>query len=345
MPARLAAFQVPVTSSLLDALRAIDAGAMEIAFVVDEQGVVQGTLTDGDIRRALLAGRPLHESVADVFHHNFVRADDGTPEDEAVRTMLARGVKALPLIDSAGRLADVVTLSGLLKARRRPNAALVMAGGRGSRLEELTHAIPKPMLPIGNQPLLERIVGHIVSHGIDRIFISIHFMGEMIRDHFGDGSRFGCSIEYLQESTPLGSGGCLSLLPDGIDEPLFVMNGDLITRLNVGRMLDFHARHGYAATMGVRSWSVNVPFGVVDVDGSRVTAISEKPQLTRTINAGMYVIGPELIRTVPPNQMFPITTLFEQAIASGDGVGAYSIENEWVDIGVPEQYFMHHQNS
>jgi dTDP-glucose pyrophosphorylase len=345
MPSKLLAFQVPLSATLIDALRAIDAGAMEIAFVVDAQDAVIGTLTDGDIRRALLAGSPLDTPVDGVFNTGFVRAESGTPEDEAVRLMLARGVKALPLIDEQGRLADVLTLSGLLKSRRRPNAALIMAGGRGSRLEELTHAIPKPMLPIGNQPLLERIVTHIVSHGIERIFISIHFMGEMIRDHFGDGSRFGCSIEYLQETTPLGSGGCLSLLPDDIYEPLFVMNGDLITRLNVGRMLDFHARHGFAATMGVRSWSVNVPFGVVEIDNNQVAAISEKPQLTRTINAGMYVLGPELVRTVPSDEMFPITNLFEAAIKRGQGVGAYSIENEWVDIGVPEQYFMHHQNS
>ena len=166
----------------------------------------------------------------------------------------------------------------------------------------------------------------------------------MIEDHFGDGSAFRCSIEYLREQEPLGSGGCLSLLPEAPTAPVLVMNGDLLTRFNVGRLLDFHAHEDLVATIGVRNYSVEIPFGVVQVERARVTELIEKPTLNRDINAGIYAISPELFSRVPSGQMFPITSLFQDAISRGEGVGAYSIEEEWVDIGLPEQYFAHHQS-
>jgi dTDP-glucose pyrophosphorylase len=343
MTDHLQRFLLSTRATLLEALGAIDRGAQEIAFVTDDDGKVVGTVTDGDVRRGLLAGKGLDAAVSSVMNPAFISLPVGTAEDDAVRTMLSRGIKALPVLEPDGRLADLLRLQNLLRIRERPNWALVMAGGRGTRLESLTHAIPKPMLPIGNQPLLERIITHLVSHGIRRIYISVHFMARMIQDHFGDGSRFGCHIEYLHETEPLGSGGCLSLLPEVPKVPVFVMNGDLLTRMHVGRMLDFQDRHGFAATVGVRNYTFTIPFGVVETDGLTIRRLTEKPQVAHTINAGMYAITPELVARVPKNTFFPITNLFERALAEGQSIGAYSIEDEWVDIGVPEEYFSHHQ--
>jgi dTDP-glucose pyrophosphorylase len=330
------------TSTLLDALRVIDDGAIEICFVVDDNGLVLGTMTDGDIRRAILRGVPLDGSVAGLYNVNFVSVKSGTPNAAAIQLMINRRIKALPVLDAEGKLVAALDLPTLLQRHRRPNRALIMAGGRGTRLNDLTHAIPKPMLPIGDRPILERIVNHLVSHGIERLYISIHFMGEMIRDYFGDGSRFQCDIQYVKEETPLGSGGCLSILPDTQTEPLFVINGDLLTRVNVGQMLDFHQSRGFEATMGVRSWSVQVPYGIVETSDSRVRSLAEKPAITRTINTGIYVISPEIIQRLEPGKAFPITQIFDDALCGGRPIGAYSIEDEWVDIGQPQDYFENH---
>ena len=345
MESERAKLAVPLGSSLLDALGVIDRGVAGIAFVVDESGRMLGTITDGDIRRALLRHEPLRTLVDTVMNAAFHSMTAPASRDGALRLMTARAIQCVPVLDGDGRLLGAYRLNDLLHRTRRANSAVIMAGGRGTRLQPLTHAMPKPMLPIGDRPLLEHIVQQIVASGIRDIHISVLFMGRMIEDHFRDGSAFDCQIRYLREDEPLGSGGCLSLLPEKTQHPLVVMNGDVLTRLNFGRMIDFHSERGAYATMGVRSFGVDIPFGVVEISNASVVSLSEKPRVVHQVNTGIYVLSPEAVDSVPAAQQFPITRLFERGLSQKNLIAAYPIEDEWADIGAPSEYFARHLGS
>jgi NDP-sugar pyrophosphorylase family protein len=247
--------------------------------------------------------------------------------------MRARGISQVPVLDPAGRLVGVHLLREFLGLAARSNWAVLMAGGRGQRLRPLTERIPKPMIPVAGRPILERLVLHLVGAGIRRIFISINYLGHMIREHFGDGRTFGCRIEYLRETTPLGTGGALSLLPERPSEPLLVVNGDLITQVGIDEFLAFHTHGGYAATIGVRDYRLDIPFGVVRTRRNRVTALEEKPSETRRVSAGIYALSPAVLRLIPQRREYPITELFDTCLRRHLPVGAYPIADEWIDVG------------
>jgi NDP-sugar pyrophosphorylase family protein len=211
-----------------------------------------------------------------------------------------------------------------------------MAGGRGTRLGPVTENIPKPMVRVAGRPILERLILHLVGFGIRRIFLSVNYLADVISGHFGDGAKFGCRIEYLRESEPLGTGGALSLLKEKPASPLIVLNGDLVTQVNLADMLDFHGRGRYAATMGVRQYTHQVPFGCVELQGDRVVGLEEKPILDRCVNAGVYVLEPSLLARVPKSA-YPITALFEDCLAKKEPVGAFEIREDWIDVGHRDQ--------
>ena len=208
-----------------------------------------------------------------------------------------------------------------------------MAGGRGERLRPLTDALPKPMVRVAGRPILERIVLHLVGFGIRRIFLSVNYLAEVIEQHFGDGAAYGCSIEYLRKRQPLGTGGSLSLLPERPSDPLLVLNGDLVTQFNVAGMLDIHAQAGHAITMGVREYSHAVPYAVLDVAGGRITRISEKPDISWPVNAGIYVLSPSLLDRIPRDVPYMVPALIETCLEKGECVGAFWIEDDWLDVG------------
>jgi NDP-sugar pyrophosphorylase family protein len=267
-----------------------------------------------------------------------VSVSDRSPRAEVVDLMQALQLRQIPALNEAGALVGLHLLHHILGHVPQPNWAVIMAGGKGARLGELTKTIPKPMLKVAGRPIIERLVYHLVGYGINRIFISTNYLAEIIENHFGDGSGFGCKIEYLRETPdePLHTGGSLSLLPEKPTEPVFVCNGDLVTQVDLGSMFEFHQEGGYLATIGVRSYSHEVPFGCLEVSDGRVTSLVEKPTLTQLINAGMYVLSPEIIGRVPKKH-FPITNLFEQALQLGDKVGAFEIVDDWIDVGQREQ--------
>lgn len=329
--------------SLLDVMKVIDRSGLEVALVTDSRRRLQFIVTDGDIRRAIIAGRKLSTPIKEVGNPRFTSVPPTMHRTEAVQIMLERGFKSIPVIDGDGTLVDLHTLHASLLGQRTESWAVVMAGGKGERLGELTKAIPKPMLPIGDKPILERIVSHLVSHGIRRIFLSVNYLGSMIEDHFGDGSRFLCKIEYLWETEPLGTGGPLSLLPPGPTAPVVVMNGDLLTNINVSRLLAFHRAGEFAVTVGLREHVVKVPFGVAELDGARVSRLVEKPTLNYKINAGIYCLQPDLIAQVPKGRMYPITELIDGCLKAKRPVGAYHMQETWNDIGLPEEYARVHQ--
>lgn len=322
--------------SIACALRALDDGGVGIALVVDEGMKLLATVTDGDIRRALLKGAQLASPLWPHVQRNFVAVSRASGRAEVLDLMRARSIEQIPITDGHGVLVGLHLLREILGACERPNRAVIMAGGMGMRLRPVTEKIPKPMIRVAGRPILERIVLHLVGYGIRDIYISVHHLGHVIKKHFGDGNRFGCTISYLHEDIPLGTGGALSLLPKYPTEPLLVMNGDLITQADIGAMFAFHAAGNFVASMAVRRFGYQVPYGCLRLRGRRIVHIEEKPLLERVVNAGIYVLNPRLLRRIP-RRFYPITELFESCLARREAVGAFEIEEEWVDIGQREQ--------
>lgn len=331
-------FCLAATDSLHRAIEVIETGAAGIALVTDSERRLLGTITDGDVRRALLRGASLAEPLEPYTNRRSATVSEDSPRAEVIDLMQALRLRQIPVLDGQGRLIGLHLMHEMLGATPKPNWAVIMAGGKGTRLGDLTKHTPKPMLKVAGRPIIERLVYHFVSYGIHRIFISTNYLASAIEDHFGDGSRFGCRIEYLREdpNEPLHTGGSLALLPEAPTAPICVCNGDLVTQVDLGCMFDFHMHGGYEATLGVRSYAHEIPFGCVEVSDGLVSSIVEKPTLTQLINAGIYVLSPKVVSRVP-KKFFAITDLFDQALRLGDRVGAFEIVDDWIDVGQREQ--------
>jgi dTDP-glucose pyrophosphorylase len=337
MPDHLQLCRVHISKRLLDAMESLDRSGIEITLIVDDEDRLVGTLTDGDIRRALLNGAGLDSPLAPYSQKAFTAVGLRTGRAEVLDLMQARTISQIPIVDGDGKLIGVHLLHEILGAVERPNWAVVMAGGQGTRLRPLTEAVPKPMIRVAGRPILERIVLHLVSFGIRRIFLSINYLGHVIEEHFGDGARFGCRIDYIREERPLGTGGALGLLPQPPSDPVVVMNGDLVTQADLGAMVEFHARGEQAATVGVRRYFHTVPFGCVELEGDRVVRMEEKPRLSMLANAGIYVLDAKLPGRVPRDQFLPLPGLLEDCLARGEKVAAFEIEDDWIDVGERDQ--------
>lgn len=331
-------FVTPQTP-VIDTLAVIDRSGLEVALVVEDERLV-AVCTDGDVRRFLIGGGDLRRPIIEAANAQFTQVRPDKDRSDAVQIMLRSRINCIPVVDDQGRVVDLHTLRLSLMRSEIDSWAVVMVGGKGTRLGELTTALPKPMLPVGDRPILAHIVEHLVSHGVRRIFLSVNHYADMIEDHFGDGSRFFCRIEYLREELPLGTGGALSLLPEVPTAPVIVMNGDLLTRVNVERMIDYHSVGGYAATVALRNHRVQVPYGVATVDDGRVVCMTEKPTHHYLVNGGIYVLSPEAVRRVPAQltAQYPITQLLSALIDQGEAVGAYNMQQQWIDIGLPEEF-------
>lgn len=259
------------------------------------------------------------------------KADEGR---EAILAMMKRkGLHHIPLVDEARCVVGLETLDELIQSRKKENVVVLMAGGLGSRLRPLTDGIPKPMLRVGSKPLLETILENFIEHGFNRFYISVNYMAEVVKSYFGDGSRWGVDIRYLQEDQRLGTAGALSLLPEKPAAPFFVMNGDLLTKVNFSQLLDFHTSHRAQATMCVREYDFQVPYGVVKIDDHRITGIDEKPVQRFFVNAGIYVLEPKSLELISHNTYFDMPTLFEKLIEMKNETSAFPIREYWLDIG------------
>lgn len=330
-------------SSIRDALMAIESGSVSIALVVDDNECLLGTVSDGDIRRALLAGYDLDDGVEAHVMPDPKVVTEGHTRPEVLNLMRAQALTQIPVVDRSGKLVGLHLLRELLGDSPRPNWAVIMAGGRGTRLAPLTDTIPKPMLRVAGRPILERLVLHLAGSGIRRIFLSVNYLSEMIEEHFGDGSDLGCEIIYLKESPDrqLGTAGSLRLMLDGgwePEHPMIVMNGDLVTELSVENLLSSHVLSAAAATMAVRTYSHTVPFGVAETVGNRLSRLMEKPAESWLINAGIYVLEPHLLERVPSDRMYHVTELLEGCLDRGEHVHAWETDDEWQDVGRPEEF-------
>ncbi|MBG6079389.1 nucleotidyltransferase family protein [Rubrivivax gelatinosus] len=326
-------------ASLHEAMAALDHGGLQIAVVVDEQRHVLGTLTDGDIRRALLRQLPMNTPAGEIMGRSPETAPAAASKEEVLARMERRRLLQIPIVDQQGRIVAIQTLHDLLHPKRRDNAVFLMAGGFGKRLQPLTDHCPKPLLNVGDKPILEIIIENFVAAGFHRFFISTHYRPEMIRERIGDGGRWNIDVEYVHEDEPLGTGGALGLLPkDRIREPLFMMNGDLLTNLDFNKLLDFHDSHDGVATMCVREYEHRVPYGVIESDGLRVTSMVEKPAYRYFINAGIYVLSPSVLDAVREGQRIDMPTLLEQRMTAGEPVNMFPVHEYWLDIGRMEDF-------
>lgn len=317
-------------ATMLQALQCLENSALQIVIVIGADDRLLGVVTDGDVRRAILAGKSHDAAVADIMSHSPVV---GRPEEG--REMLISRMRSLrlgqvPLVDGDGRVVGLVTTD---PQRALPNWVIVMAGGTGQRLRPLTNDTPKPMLKIGEKPILETIISQIHEFGLNTFFISLNYLGDQIEDHFGDGARWGLSISYLREDRPLGTAGALSLLPERPRQPMIVMNGDLLTKLNFDKLLEFHHHHGAPLTVCVREHTYSEPYGVVEAQGAFMLQLTEKPSHRRLVNAGVYVVDPSVLDLIAPGAPVDMTDLAQRLIDQGRNPSVFPIHEYWIDIG------------
>lgn len=335
---------VTPSSSIREAMSCIDRNARGIALVVDAERRLIATITDGDTRRAILSGVDLDLPVSEllrlrsqVFDTTPQTALLGTSDASLLHLMTETNLRQIPLVDDEGRVVDVALLSGLVEEYELPLRAIVMAGGYGTRLRPLTDELPKPMLPVGDRPLLEIIVNGLREAGIRHVNVATHYKSEMIAEHFKDGQGFGVDIRYVKEDQPLGTAGALSMLEES-DEPLLVINGDILTRVDFRAMLNFHREHKSDLTVAVSQYEFRVPYGVIETDGVAVTGISEKPLVRQFINAGIYLLNPSIRRLIPNGQHYDIPDLIDRLLKEGRPVVCFPIREYWLDIGKSDHY-------
>lgn len=335
---------VTLATSMRDVIAGIDRNVIGIALVVDDDRRLIAAITDGDIRRALLAGLALDAPVSRLLETKPeaaprvpVTAPVGTSQAELLDLMNRHDLRQIPLVDADGRVASIELLSNLVNEYQLPLRALVMAGGYGTRLHPLTEERPKAMLPVGDKPLLEVIVDQLQQAGIRRVSLATHYKAEMIEQHFGDGRDFGVDIAYITEDEPLGTAGALARMPPS-DDPILVMNGDILSRVNLVAMLEFHRANAADLTVAVRPYQLQVPYGVVKSEGITVTAIEEKPVVSYYVNAGIYLLNDAVSRLVPEGRRFDMTELIARAVADGRTVISFLLREAWIDIGRRDDY-------
>jgi dTDP-glucose pyrophosphorylase len=337
-------FCVRTDGTVEAAMVTIDRDGEGVALVVDAEGVLLEILTDGDIRRGLLHGVEMSAPVSSLLRAKAVRklsrpvtAPIDTTDDELLVLMNRNNVRHIPLLDERGRVIDLGLLRAMVEDQTLPVTGVVMAGGAGQRMRPLTLETPKPMLAVGDKPLMERLVEQMQQAGVGRICVTTHYKPEKITQHFGDGARFGVAIDYVTEDQPLGTAGALRLLKTPT-APLLVINGDILTGVDFRAMLNYHRESASDLTIGVRKHESVVPFGVVQCEGSRVTNIVEKPRSEVLINAGIYLIEPSLLPMIPADRRYDMTDLIRDSLDANRRVEAFPIREFWLDVGRPEDY-------
>lgn len=327
------------TSSIKEALQIIDTGAKQIALVIDEDEKLVGTLTDGDIRRGLLNNLSLEDSIEDIIFKNPTVCTMEDTKEDILEIAINKKLYQIPLVDKNGKLIGIKDVDELLKPRIKPNKVILMVGGLGSRLRPLTDEIPKPMLKVGNKPILETIILNFKKYGFINIVLCVNYKAEIIKEYFKDGSDFGVNIEYIYEDKRMGTAGALSLLKEKQPkEAFFVMNGDLLTNVNFEHLLTFHQNHNAKATMAVREYDFQIPYGVVNIENENIKSIEEKPKHKFFVNAGIYVLDSSCIELIPKDEFYDMPTLFEKMIEIGDITVSFPLREYWLDIGQMDDY-------
>lgn len=331
-------------NTLRDAMQCIDQSGKGIALVVDADRKFLFTITDGDLRRVVLNGIDLDLNVSDWAkrsnEHGIlspITMPASTPPSELLLKMQEEELRQIPLLDEDGCLVDLAILSDMVIGDVPGLSAVIMAGGFGARLRPLTEDLPKPMLPVGDKPMMEHIINQLQTAGIRQVNVTTHYKPETIVDHFGNGERFGLDIHYVNEDRPLGTAGALGLM-EAWDSTLLVINGDILTRLNFQAMLAFHRENEAVMTVGVRSYETRIPYGVIDLDGVNITGLTEKPLFKAFVNAGVYLLEPEVYGIIPKKERIDMTDVINRLLAGQKKVVSFPISEYWQDIGQHGDY-------
>lgn len=331
---------LPLNARLYNVVRAIEASRRRIAVVVNEEGRLLGTLTDGDVRRCLIAGGTLETLATQAMNSAPVTAEVGSPDGYLLDLMKGANILTVPLVDDEGRFAQLVHVSDLGELKedsytRSFATAVIMAGGEGRRLRSAVDGIPKPMVEIGGIPLIERQVRRLAKLGIERCYISVNYLSHVIEDHFEDGSAFGITIRYLRESTKMGTAGALSLLPNDIEGPVAVMNGDILTTSDLDSLYSYHVDHGAMITVAAVDYKVDIPYGVIRSEGVYAVALEEKPSQRFLCNAGIYAVSTDALALIPAGRLYNMTDLIADCLAQRRPVAVFPVHEYWSDIGTP----------
>lgn len=325
-------------ATIKEALGIIDSGAMQIALVVDDNDKLLGTLTDGDIRRGILRGLDLDSSIETIVFKEPAIAKISSTKEEILKIALSKKLHQIPIVDDNGIVLDLKEIEELVEPKIKTNRVILMVGGLGTRLRPLTQDTPKPMLKVGNKPILQTIVEKFAEYGFVNITMCVNFNASIIRDYFGDGKEFGVNIDYVLEEKRMGTAGALSLLKERPSEPFFVMNGDLLTNVNFEHIFNYHMLNKATATMCVREYDYEVPYGVVEMNDNKIKQIVEKPVQKFFVSAGIYMLSPEILDLIPKNEFYDMPTLFEKLIKLSKNVISFPIREYWLDIGRMEEY-------
>lgn len=325
-------------STIKNVLEIIDNGHMRIALIVEDDNKLIGTVSDGDVRRAFLNGATLNDPIENIIYKNFIYAKVGDSKEKLIKLAKHNQIYIIPIVDEGFKLVGIEEVNDLIATKEYKNKVVLMVGGLGTRLRPLTNKIPKPLLKVGNKPILETIIENFSRYGFKEFILSVNYKSEMIKEHFGNGSHFGVHIEYVQESKRMGTAGALSLMRDKLKEDFFVMNGDLLTNINYEHLLNYHLSDRAVATMCVKEYDFQIPYGVVNIDNNRITSISEKPLHRFFVNAGIYMLNPEALKFIPDNKFFDMPTLFDYLIQNNKKSISFPIREYWLDIGEIEEY-------
>lgn len=335
---RLLSAMLPLNSTIQDAVRNLDGSGLQITLIVADDHTLLGTVTDGDIRRGLLRGFTLTSEVQSIINREPFVVPPELNADTVLHLMQANKLHQMPVVDAARRVVGLHLWADLLAPAPRVNLIVVMAGGRGTRLLPHTENCPKPLLPVNGKPMLEHIVERAKGEGFSNFVFAIHHLGHMIESHFGDGSRLNVHISYLREDSPLGTAGALGLLQPRPAAPFVVTNGDVMTDVRYGDVLEFHIRHNAAATMSVRQYEWQHPFGVVHTKGVDIVSFEEKPISRTHVNAGVYVLNPEALQVLAPAEACDMPTLFARLQEEQKRTIVYPMYEPWLDVGAPGDY-------
>lgn len=327
---------LPTQSSIEHAVRNLDQVAIRIVLVVNEKDELEGTISDGDIRRGLLKGLDLRSPITAVIHRNALVVPPDMGRELIKQLMVANKIQQIPVVDEHHHVVGLHLWDEITTPPVRPNLMVIMAGGMGTRLRPHTENCPKPLLPVAGKPMLEHIIEHAKLEGFSRFVLAVHYLGHMIEEHFGHGDQLGVQIDYLREQSPLGTAGALGLLNPRPDTAFVVTNGDVITDIRYGELLDFHLRHNAAATMAVRVHEWQHPFGVVQTQGVEIVGFEEKPVARTHINAGVYALAPAALDALAVDARCDMPTLFERLQEQAKRTVAYPMHEPWLEVGRPD---------
>lgn len=327
---------LPLDATIQQAISNLDQVAIKICLIVNHAGALIGTLSDGDIRRGLLKGLRLDSPIGSIVQQTPLVVPPDLSRELVMQLMVANKIQQIPVVNDQRQIVGLHLWDDITTPPERSNLMIIMAGGMGTRLRPHTENCPKPLLPVAGKPMLEHIIERAKLEGFSRFVLAIHYLGHMIEEHFGNGQRLGVQIDYLREQTPLGTAGALGLLSPQPDEAFVVTNGDIITDIHYGELLDFHLRHKAAATMAVRVHEWQHPFGVVQIQGIDIVGFEEKPVARSHINAGVYAIAPSALSQLSENALCDMPTLFERLKLQGQRTVAYPMHEPWLDVGRPD---------